>query len=330
MKRLNFMIMTLLMCAELVFAKTDQREQLIITQPNSVTIESSWKNLTDKATIELPKNVKDFDKEKIKTTFRRGDAVTINLGYNGDLLHEFSGYITTVSTDIPIVITLEDEMWKLKQTMVNVSQKQTNLKKLLEAIVPEGFTVDALDANIGTVRYPNWTLAKVLDDIKTNYGFYSYMKGKTLVCGKIYEDDTDLAAIPLHMENDVISNDMKYRQADDIAISITVKSTLKNGDKIEVTVGDEGGEVREIVKYDIASKEDLKVIGDENYKLYKRDGFTGSLTTFGTPSLQHGNKVELFSREYNERNGTYYVDTVKKTFDDSPMYHQTVELGLKA
>ena len=156
------------MTAKITFAKTDTRKEIVIKKINSVKIESSWKMLTDKATIILPRNVKFFNKNNIKAVFKKGDKVKIELGYNGNLVTEFEGYITKVSADIPIKVECEDEMYQLKKLPVNISLKKTSLKNLISKIVP-GYSVDALEVEIGSQRHPKTTVAKVLKYLQEEY-----------------------------------------------------------------------------------------------------------------------------------------------------------------
>jgi len=308
------------------------RGPIVVQKPTSVTIESSWKLLTDTAKVVMPRNMRieksPFDAKKIRELFRKGDPIIIELGYGQGYNKEFQGYISRVSADIPITIECQDEMWKLKQLPVNFSTRSITLQKLLEKVAP-GYQVDALEVELGPQRFAKTTVAKVLEHLKSEYSLYSYMKGKTLVCGKIYADDTALPATALHLEKNVINNDLNYKNKEDLQIKITAVSTLKNGTKIEVSVGDEAGEERQLTYYGITIKAELKKLAEEDLKKYKVDGFDGSVKTFGIPKIDHGGKVELTSDLYPDRSGTYYVESVKVDFDDSPQYRRTVQLGDK-
>jgi hypothetical protein len=41
-------------------------------------------------------------------------------------------------------------------------------------------------------------------------------------------------------------------------------------------------------------------------------------------------KGKIESYQYPDRKGTYYMKKVVKEFDDSPKYHQTIDLDKKA
>lgn len=316
------------MVSKITFPATETRKELIIRKVNAVHVESGWKRLTDTAEITIARNVTYFDKYKVKETFKKGNPVKIELGYNGNFVTEFEGYISHVSADIPIVIKCEDEMYQLKKIPVNISLASTTLKKLLETILP-GYTIDALEVELGPQRHPKTTVAKVLEYLKDEYSLYSYMKGKQLVCGKVYADDSELTPIKLHLERNVVNNDLNYKNKEDVLIRINAVSTLKNGDKIEVTVGDETGEDRQLSYYGITIKAELTKLANEDLKKYKVDGFTGSVKCYGIPVINHGNKIELISDVYPDRNGLYYVEETIIDFTDTAEYRRKVQLGDK-
>ncbi|WP_435135710.1 hypothetical protein [Formosa sp. A9] len=323
--------MTLAMNIRVSFPEYNGREAFVLTKVSSVEIESSFKLLTDRAIIRLPRNVKFIDNKynakKVREVFRRGAPVSIAFGYNGTYITEFEGYVTQVSANIPIEITCEDEMWKLKQLPVNASFKSVSLQQLLEHIVP-GYKVDALEGvELGGVRFAQTNVAAVLDKLQNApYNLYSYMRGKTLVCGKYYSDDSDQETVNFHLERNAVSNDLNYRNAEDIVLKIKGVSVLKDGKKIEVEIGDNGGDTYQLTYYNIEVEAEVKKLLQKDYETKKRGGFDGSFTAFGIPSVRHGLKVKLESQLYEDREGVYYIESVKKTFDKAKI-RQVITLG---
>lgn len=328
---------TYVMNCKIVFPKREERNEIVLKFIESVRIESSWKLLTDKATITLPRNLlqKAFEKHDVKNAFRRGDKVEIYLGYynkaaqNDGLIKEFSGYITHVSADVPIKIKCEDEMWKLKQIAVNYSSPNITLKKLLQEILP-GYVIDANEGEqLGAVRFSETTVSEVLDKLKQEKGIYTYFKKEQLVSGKIYADDTNQPTHDFKLEYNVVSNNLQYRLKEDLKILVVARYFVK-GVKKEFKIGDKGGEVYKF-NYVGDSNTDLQKIkqkAQEDYQRLKRDGFDGSFTVFGIPSVHHGEKVNFESRLYGDRNGVYYIESVTKTFSQSG-YRQQIKIGGK-
>lgn len=323
------------MICKITFGATELRKELILRNINAVHIASGWKRLTDSAEITLPRKAIYFEQGKtsvnfyeVKRYFRKGDPVIIELGYNGNYVKEFEGYITHVSADIPIKIKMEDEMYQLKKLPVHISLRKTSLEGLLKKIIP-GYKMDALEVELGTLKFAKTTVAKVLEYLKDEYSLFSYMEGKKLVCGKVYADNSDQDPVKLHLEKNVVNNDLNYKNKEDVLIRINAVSTLSNGNKIEVIVGDETGEERQLTYYGIEVKAALIKLANEDLKKYKVDGFTGSVKAFGVPFVKHGMKVNLESDLYPDRNGIYYVEETVVDFDDSPQYRRKIQLGEK-
>ncbi|PKP26197.1 MAG: hypothetical protein CVU03_05020 [Bacteroidetes bacterium HGW-Bacteroidetes-2] len=312
--------------AKITFPAVRDREEIILRKPSEVRIRSSFKYLTDTATITMARRVKLFDKQRVREVFRAGDPVKIELGYNYDYITEFEGYIARVSDHIPIIIECEDEMWKLKQLPVHISKETVMLDSFLKEIAP-GYEVDADTIAIGSVRFVNSTVAQVLDEIKSKFGLYSYMKGKMLVTGKYYADDTDEPYVPVHLERDVATNNLSFRHANDLRVQIKAISTLSSGQKLDVTVGDEGGEVRQLTYFNIGDTATLKRLAEEDLQKYRVDRFDGSIAMFGRPYVRHGLKVALESGIYPERNGRYYVEATDVGVFANAQYRRIVTLG---
>lgn len=320
---------TKVMTAKLKFGAFKNRSAFEVRKISAVEIDSGWKLLTDTAVITLPRNVRDFEKQNVRDVFRRGTPVEIYLGYDNNNILEFKGYVTEISADIPIKIKCEDEMWKVKQIPVNYSAQNATLASLLTAIFPD-YEIDALEGvQLGAIRFSRTTAGKVLEKLQQEWNLYTYMKGNQIVCGKYYADDSDLEPVNFHLEKNCIENNLQYQRAEDIHLKVRAVSTLKNGKKIEVVVGNEDGEERQLSYYNISVEAELKKLAELDYNKSKQDGFDGSFTAFGTPSVQHGQKVNLTSKLYEDRNGMYYIESVGKKFSKDG-YRQEIKTGNRA
>lgn len=321
--------MTLTMCCKIIFHKTERRSEITMYKVSKIEFESSFKELTDKGSLVLPRNIKDFDKYNVRDMFRPGDALTISFGYDGHPIEEFTGYITRVSADIPITLEYENEMSKVKLLPVNYSAKNATLEDLLKAIAPT-YEIDAQEGvQLGAVRYPRMQAGQVFEKLKSEWGVYTYMRGKKLTSGKYLSANTDKETFVFHLERNCVSTSLKYKLKEDVKIKIKCESTLRNGEKIEINnIGDEDGSERKLTFYGITDKEELERQGRMEYKKYKVDRFDGSFVAFGLPSVQHGQKVTVVSDLYKDRAGTYYIEKVVKTFDGGGI-RQQITLGDK-
>lgn len=315
--------------ARITFHETTRgRKEVVIKHPSEIRVISNFRQLTDTAEIVLPRRLFDINTKFVRNLFKVGDPVTIEMGYIRDYSVEFQGYITQVSDDIPIRLRLQDEMWKLKQIPVNISLPNTRMRAFLNKILPD-YEIVVDDFEIGPVRYANYTVAKVLEEIQSHFGMFAYFKNKKLVVGQYYADDTDVPIIPIHLEEDVVINNTQYHHEDDIRIEVKAVSTLSNGEKIDVTIGDVGGEPRQLTYYNIKDRETLLKLAEADYKRYKKDHYNGDITCFGFPVVHHGSKVNLISRLYPERNGTYYVDATDVGIYQNAQFRRTLILGNK-
>lgn len=321
--------MILTMECKILFRANERRQEIKILKVSEIEYESAFKEMTSRGSITLPRNVRSFDKQKVKDVFRRGDQVTVFFGYNGVLVKEFEGYISEVSADIPIVIKLEDEMFKVKKIPVNYSSANCSLQELLKTIIP-GYEIDALEGvQLGAVKLSKTQVGPVLEKLQSDWGLYTYMREKTVVCGKYYADDSDINTANFHLERNCVSTALNYQKKEDISLKIKVVSTLRNGTKIEVdNIGDVDGNERQLTFYNIEVEAELKRLGLLEYEKYKQDRFDGSFEAFGIPSVRHGMKCSLKSTLYDERTGLYYIEKVSKKFNKNGI-RQDITLGDK-
>ena len=313
--------MTFAFYGEIEFPASRTRGKVTIRRFSKVKIETSWKKLTDTATIVLPRKVKDFDRYKVNDIFQAGDPVIIRLGYDGDLFDEFTGYIFKVTTGVPIEITLEDEMYMLKRETVSISKASCSLKELINEIAP-GYTVQCDDSAIGSVRYSKKLVSEILDDLKSKMGLYTYFRGKTLVCGRTSIDGGQRVKVSLEKQ---AQETLKERNVEQVYVRL--ESLQKNGKMLKGDKGEKKGNTITIKQPNLTKVEIERVVNDA-YDKATKPGLSGDLTLFGVPRVQHGMIVDLSSILYPEKDGAYYIDSVIKEVD-TKTYRQVAKLGDK-
>lgn len=320
--------MYLAICSQILFPATANRGDLEIRRVSTVKIESSWSSLTDTAEIHLPLNVPDFN-YGVRELLHRGDPVTINLGYNGDLQEEFTGYISEVSAGIPVIIRCEDEMFKLKNIKVNRSYQSVDLKQLISDIAA-GYDIDVTDLHLGAVRLEKTTVAEVLQLLKDKQ-IHSYFKGKTLVVGKIYTDDASLPTVKFAWGRNMVNYDnLKFHVADDLKIKCVAVSYLPGGKTLEATVGDTDGVESRIAHYNVTDASKLKDLAQQDLDKLKVDGYSGSFSAFGIPVIRHGQKAEISNDQFPDRTGTYYCDATVLNLSDNASLRREITIGRRA
>lgn len=315
---------TFVMTGKIIFPANNGREEFAIRRFSECKIESSWKGLTDTAEIVLPRKVNDFNRKKVSEWFREGDPVEIWLGYDGNLALEFQGYIKKVPAGIPLVISCEDEMYQLKRATVSVSKQDCSLKELLQEIAP-GYTIVSDDARLGNVRFSKMSPSQILEELQKN-GIYTWFVGKELHAFSTSKSDAGPVEILLER---TAAESLKQRE---IEKTLVIMSLIrKKGKKLRVEFGDDhaGKRITKEISGIELSEAELKKEAEKLYELSKQPGLDGDLTLWGVPRVQHGYRVNLKSVLYPEKNGSYYIDAVTKTFSNQG-YRQVCKLGLKA
>lgn len=301
-------------------------------QVESIQIERSWKFLSDRARIGLPKrlvtrgDLGGVAVEDFSTVFKLGDPVSIQLGYDFNFKTEFEGFVSAIQPDLPFVVECEDVMWKLRQTKHNESWRSATLREVLTAILPIDIPFKLTgEVQLGKFRISEVSAYQVLEKIKEVYGLVSYWRNGQVVVGFPYGEQG--ARVNLSFQKNILPNsDLKYRRVDDLKIQVKAISIQEDGTKIEETIGDEDGELHSLHLPSGLNAQQLREQAEEKMKLFRFNGYQGNITTFGEPYVQHGDIVELFDAMQPERNGAYRIDAQNVSFG-SGGYRRVLELG---
>lgn len=302
------------MTVNIEFPASNSRPGFNIRRVNYVRVKRSRETLTDTAEIRLPRNTSELIRQQLKNWLIRGDKVIIQLGYDGELFKEFEGYIATVSSDFPVVIHCEDEMMKLKQGVINVSTRQTNLASLLKLYIPE-YKIEAPTIEIGAIRMEQTTRALLLESLKDRYGILSYFQNGVLISGLEFPTPPK-GRVNYQLESNVRpdSNSLVYQLAENMLVQINAGSIDQLGNSLDVTVGDPDGELIRRTFFGISNQEALKAIANRILEQTKVDGYKGGFQTYGEPFVDHGYIATISSYKYPERDGSYYVKEVDTVF----------------
>ena len=367
---------------KITFTRVPENTEIEYVYVSDLTIEKSSQNLTNTANIIIPRKLTYQSGEPLSPSnqslqdnisypptnendgqiyvvgadaiFKRGDKIKIEIGYYPNLDTRFVGYISHVSSTLPIEIKCENQMWLMKQFAViypeaathNYTSKQKGayfaasnsitLKKLIDIILSfqpktqEKIQYKLIDdnMNIGKWLINNITASKVLDVLKDRYGLYSYFKDDGVLYVGFPSDASDTTIQELVFEDAIINQDtLNWENADDARIKIHGVSMLSDNTTLEYDAGDEGGDTitKICVNQNMAG---LKKFVTEMLKGFKYTGYRGSVKTFGEPMFNAGDVVKLTSRKLPERDGNYLIKSVKIE-DGTNGFFQTLELGVK-
>jgi hypothetical protein len=274
----------------------------------NIEIEKSRKTLTNTCKITLPRKIKGLDNVDINKVFLKpGLKVEVFLGYDGELKKEFTGYVSSVSFKIPVEVTCQDEMFKLKQNSISKSWQNVTLKELIKFIYKGASKV--ADLSLGGFVIKQQSTAQVLEALK-KYGLQSYFDNDgVLVCdfaGSLNEKPIEVI---YDFNKNVIDNDLDYNRKEDIRIKVKGISKTETGKKIEFVTGDQDGDERTLNYFNLDNEALQRIVNKELTKL-KQDGLKNTFTTFGHPYAEPGNVAIIRDIEYPERNGSYLIETV--------------------
>lgn len=294
---------------------------------NSININSGWADLTDKASLIMPRKIFDVDRiiyNGENSLIKYGDPVDLKLWYGPDLKPEtrFTGFISDCSPKLPIKISCEDAMFLMGRFTLTKTFKEVTLKELVDYVFSEGGKIETrlndytaevnIDVNLGQFRINRGTGKQIFDEIKSKYGINTYVKNGVFVVGFRYME-TETEPKKFTFEENIISDDLVYQKAEDLRIKVKAVSIDANNEKITVEVGDPEGEQRTLHYYN-KDEATLKQLAEEQIDKLKYTGYRGSFLTFLHPYVEHSQVIELISKKIPERSGKYYIAKVDTSF----------------
>jgi hypothetical protein len=299
-----------------------------------VSITRSVEELSDTAQIVLPATV--FNRAlEIEDKIHAGDEVTVRLGYDSDLKTEFEGYLKTVSTDGGnLTLECEDALYNYRCPMDDMEITGASVRTLLEkcnaAVLKAtgkkyslscdyAFTYDKF-----TIR--NNTAFDVLKTVQEESGPNVYLKGNTLHVHPQYVEIFGEAAYDFARNIEGDGTNLRYRKKEDRKLLVTVEGAGSKGKVVRVQAGTPGGDRMTLKLPGVSSTASLKARAEEILKNKVYDGYEGTITGWLLPFCDAGYRATIVDREYEYKNGGYYVISVKTDFSRDGG-SRVVELG---
>lgn len=296
---------------------------------DKVEIVKSVEVLADTATIILP-GAEYGRALEVEQKIRRGDAVSIRIGYQETgLVEEFRGWLQRIGTDGgSITLECEDDLFRTRVPVKNAEYKNIRLEELLKKVMEQvgEFEIDCSY----TWKYEKFvcntaTAYDVLKKVQEESGADIYLTGNVL---HIHPAATKVGEnIAYDFSLNIESSDLTYRKAEDRKVQVVVKALLPDGKVKEIEVGTPGGDRIE-VKAATTDEASMKQRGEEEVKRRSFDGYEGSITTWLLPLCEPGCSAELHDADYEYKDGKYYVVAVTTEFSRDGG-KRTVELGIR-
>ena len=318
-------------------------DNLQFTVAQSIRIASSVQVLTNTAILELPREFRNAVDEVGKSVnisgksildfMKRGDAIKIECGYDGNLETEFEGYLTNIGAEMPLVLECEDEMFQLKKApRVTKFIKSGKLIDILKAVVPAKYKIECNgDYSIGKWLIEDATPYNVLDELRDKAGIRAYFKNPTTLCVGM---TVDFKAEKVHKfnfsENVRRGSSLKFLQTPK-PLLMKIESKQANGSIVSLSAGEKGGNETTIKLWPNMSKAELQKWLDERFKVATNDGFTGTLDTWCYPRTKPGDAAQLYRPFYSDRHqdGRYFIEAVTIDINGSEGIKRTNNLSYK-
>lgn len=249
----------------------------------SVEITRDIETLTDTCVLQLPKKVKWQGESTLP--IKRGDEVTVWLGYDGDLQFAFRGFITTLGLKTPTTITCEDYMFRLKQREAKkLTYKDATIGQILkDQKLGIGYKVFG-EQSIGQYRVTANTVTELLGQLKDQGGIRSFFlienDTPVLYCGVLFEREAACRQVFATGVNLIDDTQLDTQTAADVKIKVRAISLQPDNKRIRIDVGDADGEKRTLHTYN-KTEQELKAWAEQELRRLKRDGLKGTFTTFG-------------------------------------------------
>lgn len=298
---------------------------------SSVVITASVENLCDFATIELPEAVLN-QVLKIEDKISRGTEVIIDLGYNDNLVREFTGYVTQINnTDSALKIECEDSIFKFRKSVANEVLVNTSVSAIVNRMIEQIDPSFKLICNFD-ISYSKFTiyqseafdiLKKLQEETKANIYFDN--ENKTLVIDAPFRGKR--ADVKLAMDRNVESSSLEYKRGADRKVKVTIEGIAQDGQVTQVTSGNEGGESVNI-KAPMVALADLQKIADAEHLKRSADRYSGTTVSWLLPVIRPTDTLHFSDPDYPERSSSYYAVSVVTSLSESGG-SRTTQFGIK-
>lgn len=287
--------------------------------------------LSSTAQLVLPESIMN-DPLHFEHVIKRGTEVLIDLGYNGDLNREFTGFVREVRIkDGSIRIECEDALFLFRQSIPDTELNQITLNKICEYVIENIDSSYRLESTYD-ISYDKFSiynatgqevLKKLQEETKANIQFDG--KNKILKVSPPYAIKEGEAFYVI--QKNVETSDLEYRQNQDKKLSVKVETTDTNGNVLVSEAGEVGGD-ESTLKVGTMPSSSLQRVAEEWYKTQRNPGYEGSFRTWLIPHVEPGYSAYIKDEDYPDKAGFYFVKAVTTNISSSGAV-RTIKPGLK-
>ncbi len=300
-----------------------------------VRIKKSMRNYTDTATIKIPSiakiitnGVSGVETVTTGTKFQEGDAVHINLGYNGDLNSEFVGFVKRPGLGMPLVVECEGYVRQLRLNCdFNKAFATTSAKKLLALATQDTdiSVVCPVDFPIANIVLQHANGAEICDYIKEASDHtltIFFINPKTLWCGLPYtayaNGNGGLMKQPTVSYrlgfNCIKDNSLKERIPQE-PVQIIMKGLLANGNFVTTASKNKAAANKiKTLHNHVPDSTTLSFFAQEKEYQHNYTGYEGKVHAFLQPYAQPGFNAYIQDSRYPALTGTYMIEETEVVF----------------
>lgn len=303
---------------------------------SEVEITKSVEELSDTAVIKMPSKfvIRQNGEEKlVENALKVGDKVSITLGYEGVYEGvEFTGFVVSIGSKIPLEIKCEDAMWLLRRkNITHAFNDKTKLKTILQKVV-EGTELQLSD-KIPDIEVDKFIIkdangTQVLQKLKEHLALSIYLDNE----GKLYaglEQMNNIGKEAIYDLNyNLVENHLEYKSAEQKRLKVKYTYINAKNQKKSVEVGDKDGELRTFHTSVISDEKKMEEMANAELKKLKYDGFEGNVKSFLIPYATHGMAAVIRDKERPHREGKYFIKKVVTTYGSSGA-RRTIEISNK-
>jgi len=295
-------------------------------KPVEVKLNRSLFDYVQRAVIKLPitariKRAGEVITESAETAkqITEGDMVSIDLGYNGNLKTEFTGFVSRVNFTSPVEVECEGYSYQLRQ--------KTVLKTFVKAQVLDvlKFLITGTDITLDEKSIPKFVIEKVVFQKHSGIEALEIIKKvsdntiRIFFIGKVLHASLQYTKALYDVKyrigwNTIKDNNLKLRQAKNQNVTINYIGEKKDGSKTKVVANvkaNGAGETKVIKTHAVTDGASLQQMATAKLKQLSYDGYEGKITAFLDPFCEPGCRVLLEDLKYPERSGNYICESIE-------------------
>ena len=330
-----FSISMYLVLSSMIQLTPAEGDALTVSAIHSCNIKSGWRMLTDTCELELARTILINGQQRdIRDFLNQDTRVTVLLGYNGQIVPIYTGYVTDFQGTGPVQISCEDEMYLLKKGNLNKAFYGVQLDEVIDFIAP-GWVAEVEDVNIGDFEISNATPAQTLKKLsEPPYNLFAHMVPGTRILRVGFPYMREGVRHVAHLQRNVKGKSLEWQNVDESKIQVKAISHLRNGAVLTSLYPKklEGASQRTMNVIGVTTTTALDNMAKAELDKLRLDGYAGTIDMFGAPEftrVKHGDEIEIRDERYPERSGVYHlIDEVETVFNaPSADYKQVLKLG---